>query len=287
MAKHKGQNSDEQLESYLTNDFHLEIYEELTDGDRVGLFEPLEFFDLLYSQYKSVKDNKTKPLTVIKTLKQLKLTDKQRHCLFYYLNALIQKVNSSGGEGRDKQLEICASFIEKEIYNLEEVLADEAEAQPAKENRFDFDKVKQHLETLPDTESKLKYLVEIQTEYEQEESSFFRNPFDRFSEKCELEIAKLNQLMILERPKSSQTGAETDSTNRNPEYTTARQVLATYFLLEYAKANCPNTAKADFIAFLTSKSRERIRQFLSGLYQSKDENYTKWEKDMKYVRKHF
>jgi hypothetical protein len=51
-------------------------YEEDYDYDKV-LFEPLEFFRLLYFQIQFVKSNKAKSLFVYRHLKNLPLTDEQ------------------------------------------------------------------------------------------------------------------------------------------------------------------------------------------------------------------
>jgi hypothetical protein len=287
MAKRKMPNEGESVESYLTNDFNLEIYESLTDGDNTGMFEPLEFFKLLYAQYEAVKASKSKPLTVVKKISQLKLTDEQRYCLLDYMSSLIYKENGSGDKSKDKQLGICATFIQKEIHKLEGKLFSDSKAESRlSEDRFDFDKMKLHLETLTDIKAKIKYLIEIKTEYQQQDV-LTQIQGDWFDDKCDKEIKKLKKLMALDSSDKTQSEAQGQPVNHSPEHTTARQVLAIYFLLQYTKTDCPNTAKADFIAFLTNKSRERIRQFLSGLYKSKNENYTKWEKDMRYVRAHF
>ncbi len=303
MAKRKGQDRNEELESYLTDDFNVEIYDELIEGNEQGLFEPLEFFRLLYAQHEFVKANKAKPLTVIKHLTGLKLTDDQKWFLLDRLSSLFRKENhiiypsnETGYIALDKQLEVCCDRINKEISKLEESLFEQEPETDSLKEKFDFNRVKQHIESLPDLKAKIKYLTEISTEYQQQDDFFdlARVPFD---DKCKLEMLKLLRLENFEKtlkPKTdSQARLKADAQSRdevsprNREFTMARQTLAMYFLLQYAKAECPNTDKADFIAFLTGKSRERIRQTLSHLYQTKEENYTKWEKDMKYVRKHF
>ena len=61
------------------------------------------------------------------------------------------------------------------------------------EDRYNFDRVRQHLDTLPDNETKIIYLIEIKAEYLQVGAT--SDPKSkRFDQKCDLEIAKLEKL---------------------------------------------------------------------------------------------
>ena len=212
------------IEEYLNNDFNLEIFEDLTENeDWQGTFEPLDFLNLLYEQFEIVNANKEKPLSVVKHLFGLKLEQTKLYYLLYYLNRHIYKHSGSEYEPKDKQLSICRGFIEKEYDKLEAELypKTEPEPQPEKENKYDFQKVKQHIETLATVKDKILYLTEIKTDFLQNKSSWdldLGTPFDR---KCELEIKKLNEVLKLEAhtttPKakpifklSDKTGAKID-----------------------------------------------------------------------------
>ena len=189
------------IEEYLNNDFNLEIFEDLTENkDWQGIFEPLDFLNLLYEQFEIVIANKEKPLSVVKHLFGLKLEQTKLYYLLYYLKRHIYKHSGSKDEPKDKQLSICKCFIEKEYDKLEAELypKTEPEPQPEKENKYDFQKVKQHIETLASVKDKILYLTEIKTDFLQNKSGWdieTGTPFDR---KCELEIEKLNEVLKLE-----------------------------------------------------------------------------------------
>jgi len=212
------------IEEYLNNGFNLEIFEDLTENeDWQETFEPLEFLNLLYEQFEIVNANKEKPLSVVKHLFGLKLEQTKLYYLLYYLKRHIYKHSGSEYEPKDKQLSICRGFIEKEYDKLEAELYPKAEPepQPEKENKYDFQKVKQHIETLTTVKDKILYLTEIKTDFLQNKSGWdldIGTPFDR---KCELEIKKLNEALKLEAhtttPKakpvfklSDKKGAKTD-----------------------------------------------------------------------------
>ena len=189
------------IEEYLNNDFNLEIFEDLTENeDWQGTFEPIEFLNLLYEQFEIVNANKEKPLSVIKHLFGLKLERTKLYYLLYYLNRYIGEYSGSKYEPKDKKPSICRGFIEKEYDKLEAELYPkiEPEPQPEKENKYDFQKVKQHIETLTTVEDKILYLTEIKTDFLQNKSSwdfYFDTPFDH---KCDLEIKKLGKVLELE-----------------------------------------------------------------------------------------
>lgn len=189
------------IEEYLNNDFNLEIFEDLTENeDWQGTFEPLEFLNLLYEQFEIVNANKEKPLSVVKHLFGLKLEQTKLYYLLYYLIRHIYQHSGSEYEPEDEQLSICRGFIEKEYDKLEAELypKTEPEPQPEKENKYDFQKVKQHIETLATVKDKILYLTEIKTDFLQNKSGWdldIGTPFDR---KCELEIKKLNEVLKLE-----------------------------------------------------------------------------------------
>ena len=212
------------IEEYLNNDFNLEIFEDLTENeDWQGTFEPLEFLNLLYEQFEIVNANKEKPITVVKHLFGLKLEQTKLYYLLYYLKRHIYKHSGSEYEPKDKQLSICRGFIEKEYDKLEAELYPKAEPEPQseKENKYDFQKVKQHIETLTTVKDKILYLTEIKTDFLQNKSGWDLDTGTPFDRKCELEIKKLNEVLKLEAhtttPKvkpvfklSDKKGAKTD-----------------------------------------------------------------------------
>jgi len=261
------------IEEYLNNDFNLEIFEDLTENeDWQGAFEPLEFLNLLYEQFEIVNANKEKPLSVVKHLFGLKLEQTKLYYLLYYLKRHIYKHSGSEYEPEDKQLSICRGFIEKEYDKLEAELypKTEPEPQPEKENKYDFQKVKQHIETLATVKDKILYLTEIKTDFLQNKSGWdldIGTPFDR---KCELEIKKLNEILKLEAhtttPKakpvfklSEKKGAKTDL---------IRVLNALYELRMFNKTDGQIPTKQEFIETMGEYLGVDLSKYHSNLSQA-------------------
>lgn len=261
------------IEEYLNNDFNLEIFEDLTENeDWQGTFEPLDFLNLLYEQFEIVNANKEKPLSVVKHLFGLKLEQTKLYYLLYYLKRHIYKHSGSEYEPKDKQLSICRGFIEKEYDKLEAELYPETEPepQPEKENKYDFQKVKQHIETLTTVKDKILYLTDIKTDFLQNKSSWdldLGTPFDR---KCELEIKKLNEVLKLEAhtttPKakpvfklSDKKGAKTDL---------IRVLNALYELRLFNKTDGQIPTKQEFIETMGEYLGVDLSKYHSNLSQA-------------------
>lgn len=261
------------IEEYLNNDFNLEIFEDLTENeDWQGTFEPLDFLNLLYEQFEIVNANKEKPLSVVKHLFGLKLEQTKLYYLLYYLKRHIYKHSGSEYEPKDKQLSICRGFIEKEYDKLEAELypKTEPEPQPEKENKYDFQKVKQHIETLTTVKDKILYLTEIKTDFLQNKSGWdldLGTPFDR---KCELEIKKLNEVLKLEAhtttPKakpifklSDKKGAKTDL---------IRVLNALYELRLFNKTDGQIPTKQEFIETMGEYLGVDLSKYHSNLSQA-------------------
>lgn len=261
------------IEEYLNNDFNLEIFEDLTENeDWQGIFEPLDFLNLLYEQFEIVNANKEKPLSVVKHLFGLKLEQTQLYYLLYYLKRHIYKHSGSEYEPKDKQLSICRGFIEKEYDKLEAELypKTEPEPQPEKENKYDFQKVKQHIETLATIKDKILYLTDIKTDFLQNKSGWdieIGTPFDR---KCELEIKKLNEVLKLEAhtttPKakpvfklSEKKGAKTDL---------IRVLNALYELRLFNKTDGQIPTKQEFIETMGEYLGVDLSKYHSNLSQA-------------------
>jgi hypothetical protein len=264
-SKKRGNDNNEELESYLTNKTNLEIYDDLTEGEWAGMFEPLVFFKLLYAQFEFVKNNKLKPLFVVASLNKLTLNDTQKNLLFYYLEDVIANENGRNDKSKDKQLEICRNFMHKECnriaekvgYNDEEI---EISTLPAK---FDFAKVKQHLETLPDEKAQIKYLIEIKAEYDQQNHSMAKWGRD-FSDLCDIEIKKIRDVHLLNSPNEKQV--ETKPNKRNADFTTARQVLAIRYMLTALNATLDvKAAEIRFAEFITGKNLDAVKEAITEL----------------------
>lgn len=239
------------IEEYLNNDFNLEIFEYLTEiEDWQGTFETLDFLNLLYEQFEIVNANKKKPLSVVKHLLGLKLEQTKLYHLLYYLERYIYKHSGSEYEPKDIQLSICRGFIEKEYDKLEEELCPKTE--PEKENKYDFQKVKLHIETLTTVKDKILYLTEIKTDFLQNKNSWdldFGTPFDR---KCELEIEKLNEVLKLETATTTPKAKP-----RLGEYSNSQLVLIFYYFFKYSgiepRVNTDIAPIAKFLHLITGK----------------------------------
>jgi hypothetical protein len=259
------------IEEYLNNDFNLEIFEDLTENeDWQETFEPLEFLNLLYEQFEIVNANKGKPLSVVKNLLGLKLEQTKLYYLLYYLTRHIYKHTGSEYEPKDKQLSICRGFIEKEYDKMEAELYPKAEPQPEKENKYDFQKVKHHIETLANVKDKILYLTEIKTDFLQNESDWTWDLGTTFDRKCELEIKKLNEVIKLEAhtttPKakpvfklSEKKGAKTDL---------IRVLNALYELRLFNKTDGQIPTKQEFIETMGEYLGVDLSKYHSNLSQA-------------------
>lgn len=84
----------------------------------------------------------------------------------------------------------------------------------AMRNRYDFNRVRQHLDTLPDNETKIAYLIEIKTEYLQVDA-ISGSGSERFDKKCETEKAKLKGLLKIAKPRKLRAFVQNDqATNK-------------------------------------------------------------------------
>jgi len=110
------------IDEYLNDDFNKEIFFNLTESeDSKGIFEPLEFLNLLYEQVEIIKANKEKPSAVVKHLLGLEL-DKTKLCyLLFCLEVRITKAsNIAYGDNETYfKLKNCVDFIKRERKKLE------------------------------------------------------------------------------------------------------------------------------------------------------------------------
>jgi len=192
------------IEEYLRiGYFNIDIYKELTENKEwIGVFEPLEFLNLLYEQYTLVKANTTKPLSVKIHFQKMDFSKRKLYYLLYNLKRLVLKECSKYNsfelsdinQIHDPQLKICFDFIEEIFTELEKELFP-GKIKQIEEAPYDFDNVKKHLETLPGTSEKIKYLYDIYVDHKQNRRVY--DDDNNFSKKCELEIEKLKELSKL------------------------------------------------------------------------------------------
>jgi len=274
-----------ELDGFLQYEFNYDIYQELTDKDNdyFELFEPLEFLRLLYEQTTFIEENKTKPLFVGRSLKKLSLSDNQ----FYYLYRVLL-LHFSDDKEEDEQLNVCCREIYKLQYNLDVYKDDEDEEKDETtlvEKKDKFQELLKHLETLPNSKDKIAYLVKEKTKAEQNQRglNFSWGNELSFSEKCNLEIEKLKELMNLEE---SQNDSK-DGIKKHKDITLDRAVLAMSYLLDELKVKCQLSKKKEFIDFITPFSPNTIKTKLENLHEKQDKNFVEYEKDLETINKHF
>ncbi len=270
----------EELEIYLENEDNNEIYFELLNTDYKGLFEPLEFFRLFYSQLDFIKDNKEKALLVIQTLKNLNLNIKQK---IVFLEYILWFLNCD--ENNDLHSKICRRELKKLIDELRE---ENIKAELSKEN-IKFEALLKHLDTLPNNRDKIAYLNKAKTEYRKTKTVWEDLSGETFDKRCESEIKKLKKLSSLafSNATNQQKISNDEKRQKDKDLTLDRAVLLFNYLLNYAKVNAHNTDKAEFISFLTGFSKNTVVQKLSRLYEKADLNFIAYEKDMEIVRNYF
>jgi len=162
---------------------------------------------------------------------------------------------------------------------------------------------KKRLAKLPDRPLKMQYLLEVMAECRHSEipgspDELARKELvDKFwpavsakprfelqaaiYRKCEIEMQKLKDQAALD-PRPEPAGTEA---TRNPEFTTARQVLAMYYIFESAKIiSVSYIDKARFIEFLTGKNLDNITKCLA---KPQKEKRSENVKDLRCVRQFF
>ena len=124
------------------------------------------------------------------------------------------------------------------------------------EAKFDFENVKNHLHTLLDTNSRIKYLIEIKTEYTQ--SDFESKTSTQFDRQCELEIIKLKELADID--------AKQIQTNEKPQlsnYSNGQLVLIFYYFFKHngleLRVDINISPIAKFIHLITGKELSVIQ----------------------------
>jgi len=210
------------VEEYLNSEVNITIFNELNEDENLKLlFEKLEYFNLLYEQLEIVIVNKDKPLSVTKHLLSLDLEEIKIYYMLGNLEVLICELP------KDSQILCCLDFIEKESNELGEKLFPTSKIdQHTPSMIYDFRNVKKHLGTLPDDKTKIKYLVNIKTEYLQNTPGYLRTG-QSFGNNCELEISKIKLL-------SSMDELDIDENIRNgfDQFSTSQLVLIFYYFFK-------------------------------------------------------
>lgn len=104
--------------------------------------------------------------------------------------------------------------------------------------------------------------------------------------KCKKALKKFEQLAILNEEKTQEEPSQS-TTSRNPDHTTARQVLAVHYLLRAAglrQSSIDKSSEARLIEFLTGKNYRNIYDRVRDPLKPNDKEA---EKDLKYIKPYF
>lgn len=177
-----------ELEEYLERRVNFSIYNELLESDEwKGLFDPLDFLNLLYENYFILRQIKNKPLKVKAHLLSIPLDGIQRYYLLNNLKLLI--LLDCKSEKEYLQFSICSELLEIELTKLKK--------KKVLNVKFDFDNVLKHIATLPNDQERIKYLIEIRTSYRQKNKKSNIDSEISFDKQCDLEIEKFKEIFAI------------------------------------------------------------------------------------------
>ncbi|MBC7934990.1 MAG: nucleotide-binding protein [Rhizobacter sp.] len=92
-------------------------YEYLTEGEGKGIFEPVDFFNLLEFQKDFILNNLDRPFDTLNKLKSLPLTEKEKHILFGFI---IKWFGGYPVNNLNEQVNVILKMIEKEFLKFPE-----------------------------------------------------------------------------------------------------------------------------------------------------------------------
>lgn len=144
-------------------------YRELTteNGFWKGVFEPLEFFNLLYEQHEIVITNIQSLKLIKRHLKSLELENRQRLYLLYNLKYLLNFNEDSGKNKGNISITAVCNLIGDEIQSLIEQLFEHYKKDTEyPENRFDYAREIKHINSLADNNTKYSYLQDLLWKFE-------------------------------------------------------------------------------------------------------------------------
>ena len=236
---------------------------------------------MFYSQLEFIRENKNKPLFVIKSLQNLNLTTKQKIVFLEYISWFLNR-----DKNNDLHSKICHRELEKLI---DELRTENEKAEMSKEN-IEFEALLKHLDTLPNYREKITLLDKAKAEYKDTKTAWEDFGGETFDKRCESEIKILKESQSLKFSNADKLAnklSTDEKRQKDKDLTLDRAVLIFNYLLNYAKVNAHNTDKAEFISFLTGFSKNTIVQKLSRLHEKADLNFVAYEKDMEIIRNHF
>lgn len=196
------------INKYLADSNNIKIYESLTSEKYKHLFEPLEFFNYLYSELNFYRSNSENYL-IIKNHFEKPLFYNEYQNLYFYceLNFLIsvdfnfKKPSEIQKQTRNIILELftSTSLLIQNGFDRKSTNENLHIPEDSILSFYSFDIVTDHLKTLPDNFERLKYLINKRTYFlnNHQQISTIGIPFN---EKCDNEMDKIKELIALDKP---------------------------------------------------------------------------------------
>ena len=179
------------IEAYLKDGVNINIFNSLIDFHDYTEINTLGFFNLLYREFNFFNENKENYLIIKNYFKEYQ--NEYNNEVSFFENILIlecleQLIDLYYFENTNTVILKSCDFIK--------ILVRQNLPKQSIKKRFNFNFTKKYLNSLTTTE-KIKYLIEVKTECNQE-IDFLDYDSNDFVKKCELEIDKLTEFLKLE-----------------------------------------------------------------------------------------
>jgi len=210
------------LESYLLDDFNVEIYNDVAGVNNIG--SPKEFFDWLYKQFDYIAQNKGLSEDVREVIKKLaahantrtlpsrmrgyhtSLHIEPRYQLraFHLARLIRHRYEEVDGTWKDEGVKQCSNLIEIELerslhkagntkHSIREVRF------VSRRRKYEIAQIKRQIEALLDDKARLEFLYKIKGDALQEQDFPYVNQV-RFCDSIDIEIDKYKKLGALPLP---------------------------------------------------------------------------------------
>ncbi|MCO5948087.1 hypothetical protein [Mucilaginibacter flavidus] len=280
------------IKEYLQDRDSIILYTALTDEPFWnGIFDPLEYFNQLYSEVSFFIEHASNYLSVKEHFLKLTLKDKQRYLLLHTLIVIVKRhfynEDNYCGDHETMSISIIQKLydeIDNKIFPFREELSPTVfedptfiptsgkaffvpyrkinrsilpyrDVPPFLDRKFNFSEVTKKLGELSHGDEKIKYLIEISTEYQHLGHEGF--PIDKSVVKqYDLEIRKLERIGTVNNP-----NPEITPSNRLNDFSNAQVVLIFHYFYEYCKLKSviiDKTTLAKFIHLVVGKRVTKI-----------------------------
>lgn len=215
MKKIKKQVSDlEAIETYFTtgnehrDKYCFQIYKE---AEQEQIFEsPLTPLWLINKIVSDCYESRKKPVQAVKkvykVIEDKGLNYKQKCFVYDHVIKILDSTTWKDENGKEVSLNQIKELLDNEFMSLS------PENLETDENLFDWESTTKHLETLPDTKDKIKFLIERRTEYKIENDGRLFEITEwtetAYDQKCDLKIKELKAIAELEtKPSETKTSS--------------------------------------------------------------------------------